>query len=92
MGRAEVFDDAVVHDGHQAVAADVRVGVVVGGGSVSGPAGVADAGGSRYGRLAEASDELIDAAGRLDDREGPLGPDRNDSRTVVATVLEATQT
>ena len=39
-----VLDDAVVDDGDDAVAADVRVGVAVVGGAVRGPARVADAG------------------------------------------------
>ena len=43
LERAEVFDDAVVDDRHDAVAADVRMGVDVGGRAVRGPAGVADA-------------------------------------------------
>ena len=41
-----VLDDAVVDDGDGAVAAEVRVGVAVGGGAVRGPARVADADGS----------------------------------------------
>ncbi len=41
--RAEVFDDAVVHHGDAAVAAQVRMGVDVGSRPVRGPARVADA-------------------------------------------------
>ena len=45
LQRVEVLDDAVVDEGELAVvAAAVRVGVVVGGAAVGGPAGVADAG------------------------------------------------
>src|SRR5690606_5045658 len=39
----EVLDDAVVDEGKAAVVAEVRVGVLVGGSAVRGPAGVADA-------------------------------------------------
>ena len=43
LERAEVFDDAVVDERDDAVAAEVRMGVVVGRRAVRGPAGVADA-------------------------------------------------
>jgi hypothetical protein len=38
-----VFDDAVVNDGHQIIAADVGVGIVIGSRTVRGPARMADA-------------------------------------------------
>ena len=44
LERAEVLDDAVVDDGHLAVAAKMRMGVGVARRAVGGPAGVADAG------------------------------------------------
>ena len=44
-----VFDDAVVDDGDRAVAAEMGMGVDVGGAAVGGPAGVADAGGAANG-------------------------------------------
>ena len=40
---AKVLDDAVVHERHDVVAADVRMGVLVGGRAVRGPARVAEA-------------------------------------------------
>ena len=49
LERAEVLDHAVVNQGHDAVAADVRMGVDVGRGAVRGPARVADADAARRG-------------------------------------------
>ena len=38
-----VFDDAIVNDGHGSIAAQMGMGVGVGGAAMRGPAGVADA-------------------------------------------------
>jgi hypothetical protein len=56
--RVEVLDDAIVYDGHTAVA--VRVCVLFVGDAVGGPAGVADPEGARQRRRREALFEVDD--------------------------------
>ena len=90
--RREVLDDAVVHDGHAALLAEVRVRVDVVGGAVRGPAGVADAGRRRgSGCLLDRLLEVGQLAGPLvrDDR---AAVDEGDPGGVVAAVLQAAQT
>ena len=58
-----VLDDAVVDDGDGAVAAEVRVGVAVGGRAVRRPARVADAVAAGGGLLAQELRQVGDAAG-----------------------------
>jgi hypothetical protein len=51
-----------VDDGHDAVAAEVGMGVAVVGGAVRGPTGMADAGGSRSGMIFQIGGEPGDPA------------------------------
>ena len=67
LERAEVLDHAVVDDGHDAVAAEVRMGVDVGRRAVRGPAGVADADRCRRRVALSSSSQVVDAAGRFGD-------------------------
>ena len=90
----EVLDDAVVDQGELAVlAAAVRVGVLVGGAAVGGPAGVADAGrrARRGGAASSASCRLTELAGALLASRRRPSVDQGDARGVVAAVLEAGQ-
>ena len=85
---AEVLDDAVVDDGD--AAADVGVGVDLGGRAVGGPAGVADAGGAGERLPLEAGREAVELALRAPALEGAAS-ERGHARAVVAAVLEAAQ-
>ena len=86
--RTVVLDDAVVDDGHTAIAARVRVGVSVGGGTVGGPARVGDAaGGAQVPGLA-LLDQRRDAASALHAGEAPVLGQHLNARGVVAAVLE----
>ena len=67
LERLEVLDDAVVDDGHFAVAAKVRVGVDVARRAVGGPAGMADADAAGGGLRRQQGLQAVDPAGRLDD-------------------------
>jgi hypothetical protein len=62
LERGEVFDDAVVNDGHQAVAADVGVSVEVVGWAVRGPACVADPGRAGGRMIAQIAREILNAS------------------------------
>jgi hypothetical protein len=93
--RREVLQDAVVHHGHPARLAEVRVGVGVVGCAVSGPAGVTDAGrGCRERSLADRLLQVGQLSGALvgGDRARTVGGvDQRDSGGVVAAIFEATQ-
>ena len=60
---AKVFDDAVVDDRDDPVAAQMRMGVQIRGGAVRGPAGVADADVPEGGRLLELGGQVVDPSG-----------------------------
>ncbi len=63
--RGVVFDDAVVDDGDPAVAAEVRMGVAVGGGPVRRPARVADADAAGGGLVAQQPGQVWTRPARL---------------------------
>ena len=86
--RLEILDDAVMHDGN--AAGFVRMGIVFGGGSMGGPAGVADAGGP--GKRITFQDgfeigELAFGASPLD----PTVDQGRDAGAVIAAIFEALQ-
>src|SRR6185436_10030427 len=83
--RLVVLDDAVVH--HRDPAADVRVGVALGGRAVRGPAGVADADGAL--QADREARQLGDAAGTPDSFQTAI--DDGDAGRVVAAVLQPPQ-
>jgi hypothetical protein len=90
--RGEVLDDAVVHD--RDVARDVRVGVPVARATVGGPAGVADAGGTREpapARRRELRLEVGELALLLLDPGGARAVEDGDTSRVVAAVLHPPQ-
>ena len=78
-------------DRHDLLAAEMRMGVVVGRGAVRGPAGVADADRAGGRVIGELGLEQVDPTSRLDERELALRRDRDDARTVVAAILEPSQ-
>ena len=88
-----VFDDAVVHNGDLALAAEMRMRVAVGRLAVGRPAGVADAAGAveRCLVLADFCFEVCNAAARLYDTQTVL---RKCSNTggVIAAVFQAVKT
>ncbi len=84
---AEVFDHAVVNEGDDVVAADVRVSIVVGRRAVRRPARVAEADAALCRIGLELLDQLVDAAGRLGDFEFAV-VDRDDTAAVVAAVFQ----
>ena len=69
-----VFDDAVVDDDEGAGAVAVRVGVLLGGAAVGGPAGVADAVGAVDGVAGEDGVEVAELAGGAAELQRPSGP------------------
>ena len=85
-----VLDDAVVDDGDQAVAAEVRMGVAIGGRAVRGPAGVADAGAAGRGLIAQMAGQVGDAAGPLAQVQVVAGQ-RGEAGAVVAAIFQAAQ-
>ncbi len=85
-----VLDDAVVDDGHDAVAAEVGVGVAVVGGAVRGPARMADAGRAGGRVLFQVGGQAGDAAGPLVDVQARAG-DGGHARAVVAAIFQPTQ-
>lgn len=90
----EVLDDAVVHHGELAVRVAVRVGVVVGGTAMGGPAGVAQPGPpGQQGRIrgGQFGFQVGQPAGTAPDGQLPDPVDDGDSRGVIAAVLHATQ-
>ena len=89
--RGAVLDDAVVNDGDAAVAADVRVGVGVGGRPVRRPARVADPHAAGGGPLPQAGDQVGDAAGPLAHVHLARPGQRRQARAVVAAVLQPAQ-
>ena len=73
LEREVVLDDAVVDDDEGAGAVAVRVGVLLGGAAVGGPAGVADAEGAVDGALGDDGFEVAQLAGgaaQLESRRG----------------------
>ena len=83
-----VLDDAVVDDGDLAVAAEVRVGVGVGGAAVRGPARVADALDAGRRLLLEQLGQFGDAAGTLAEVQLRAGQG-GQAGAVVAAVFQA---
>ena len=63
LEREIVFDDAVVHDDEGAGAVAVRVGVLLGGAAVCGPAGVTNSIGAVDGVAGEDGVEIAELAG-----------------------------
>ena len=86
-----VFDDAVVHQHHFAVAADVRVRIEIGRGPVRGPSSVPDADRSgEWGRFQRGRHRLHASRFFPDTDPSPL---RNgDPGTVVAAIFQPVQT
>ena len=89
---AVVLDDAVVDDGDAAGAVQVRVGVLVGGGAVRGPARVGDARGACEVCGLAAVGEDRDATRALHAVELAVRREHLDASRVVAAVLERCQT
>ena len=85
-----VLDDAVVDDGDGAVAADVRVGVAVGGRAVRRPAGVADADAAGGRLVAQRFRQVGDAAGLLAQVQ-PVARQGGHAGAVVAAVFQPPQ-
>src|SRR5262249_44095236 len=86
--RAVVLDDAVVH--HADARDLVRVGVLVGGLAVGGPAGVADAELPRRRRGAQQALQGVELAAAADDLALTAVPD-GDAGRVVAPVFQPAQ-
>ena len=86
-----VFDDAVVDDDEGAGAVAVRVGVLLGGAAVGGPAGVADAVGAVDGVGGEDGVEIAELAGGAAELQAVGAAGDGDAGGVVAAVLEAAQ-
>jgi hypothetical protein len=85
--RAEVFDDAVVHERHDVVAADVRMCVLIGRRAVRRPTRVAQADRAADRLLMQLGGQVGDAAGRL--RDGELAAVvEHDAAAVITAVLE----
>ena len=85
-----VLDDAVVDDGDAAIAAEVRMGVAVGGRAVGGPARVADADAAGRRLLLQMSGQFGDAAGPLADVQMRAGQ-RGHAGAVVAAIFQPPQ-
>ena len=87
--RGRVVDDAVVHDADPPVLAGLRVGILLGGRAVGGPAGVPDAdlAGQPPGQR---SLEVTDAADPAENLGAPAAQDRDPGR-VVSPVLQPGQ-
>jgi hypothetical protein len=89
--RGEVLDDAVMDDGDPAVLTDMRMGVVVGGTTMRGPAGVPDAGrGLRQRILSDQSFQIREFPRLLAHLEPAVADDGNTGR-VVSAVFESAQ-
>jgi hypothetical protein len=86
-----VFDDAVVDDDEGSGAVAVGVGVLFGGTTVGGPAGVADAEGAVDGVGGDDGLKVAELAGGATEFEGGGASGYGDAGGVVATVLEAAQ-
>ena len=76
--------------GDRAISADMGMGVAVGGRSMRGPAGVADADLARDGVPRELFDQGVNAAGTFGDLQ-PTAADGGDARAVVAAVFQTPQ-
>ena len=87
----EVFDDAVVDDCDDSVAAKVRMGVGVGGGTVRGPARVPDANCSAGRNNLQTLRQVVEPARALGDGQRAF-VDRGDAGAVVAAIFEPAQT
>ena len=90
LERQVVLEDPVVDDHDRAGAVGVRVGVLLGGPPVGGPARVTDPEGAVERALAEGRLEVAETPGTAPDLEHPVGDD-GDARGVVPAVLEALQ-
>ena len=86
-----VFDDAVVYDDEGSGAIAVGVGVLFGGTTVGGPAGVADAEGTVDGVGGDDGLEVAKLAGGAAELKGGGASGYGDASGVVAAVLEAAQ-
>ena len=90
MSGAIVLDDAVVDDGDGAVAAEVRVGVAVGGAAVRGPARVADAEAAGGGMRGEVLGQFGEPAGLLAQVQF-VARAGDDAGAVVAAIFQPPQ-
>ena len=86
----KIFNDAVVHQSHTALA-EMRVGVVHHGRAMRGPAGVRNASGALDGTLRHLLGQLGHARGAAGAAQRAASMNRNATR-VVAAVLQALQT
>jgi hypothetical protein len=89
--RTIVLDHAIVNDCYNVVAADVRMGVFIGGRAVRGPTRMPQTDGSADRRFLELGHQVVDPAGRLGDRELAVAVDRHHAGAVVAAILEPAQ-
>ena len=86
-----VFDDAVVDDGDSTGLIEVRMRIDVGRGTMSGPAGMADAGMAGGGGLKQKRrDSFVDAPLFFADLER-VPVENGDARAVIAAVFEPAQ-
>src|SRR5258706_9234720 len=90
LDRQVVLDDAVVDHHEVARAVGVRVGILVGGPAVGGPARVAEADTALDRLLAQERLQVLDAPGRAPNLQA-RGAGHRDPRGVVAAILEAPQ-
>ena len=90
LEREVIFQHAVMHDGKVAGTAGMRVGIGIGGPSVRGPAGVADAIGSGAGFVLDRLGQLGNSTSAFTQMK--LVPSAGDETgAVVASVFEAFQ-
>ena len=88
---AEVFNDAVVHERHDVIAAHMRMRVLIGRRAVRRPAGMAQADTSTGGRRLQLGRQVIDSAGRFGDLKIAI-VDRDHAAAIVAAIFQAAQT
>ena len=82
-----VFNDAIVDDGNQPVAAQVGMRIAIGGRPVGCPAGVADAGAAGRWMVAKISGQVSNSAGPLAEMEMGAGQRRHPG-TVIAAIFQ----
>ena len=87
----EVLDDAVVNHGDTAGAVQVRMGVAIRGGTMRGPAGVADAAGARGVGGSRALAQRGHTAGALHAMQVARGRDHLNTSGVIAAILKGLQ-
>ena len=85
--RGVVFDDAVVDHGDQAIAAKVRMGVAIVGGTMRGPAGMADADTTGGRLVAQQAHQILNAASPFAQMEAIAG-ESGYAGAVVAPIFQ----